>query len=141
MDSLLNSGNFGGEDEVGLVVQLEAWASEVLLSRDDALGHNDDKGGLDRCLDHFVGVVVARDRLQRVVGSSNLVLLAAVDALFISFTEEVRHDWVRVTGMEDLGGDSWWWTRLPTSGPVREEFDVLVDNGVFGRLDEDGDAT
>ena len=140
MNSLLDA--IVGVDAINtkLIHELEAWAGEVLLCRDDASGLNDNSGGLHRCLDHYVGVLVARNRLENVVASADFVLVSSVDALFASFTEEVRSDWVDITGMEDLARDDWWWRRLPTRGPVRDEYDVLVSKGVFESLDARGDS-
>ena len=136
MDSLLDAVLGVDADNAKLIRELEAWAGEVLVCREDAFGLNDNSGGLQRTLDPYVGVLVARGRLENVVARADLVLVASIDALFVSFTEEVRSDWIRVTGMEDLARDDWW-RRLPTRGPVRDELDALVSKGVFESL---GDA-
>ena len=104
-----------------LLRQIDAWSSEVLGLRKDSLWPGDDPGGSN--LDDLFGTYVARDRLERIPGSGKLRVVAVIDALLESFTEEVGRDWIALTGMESDAGDGWWWARLPISGPVRDDFD------------------
>lgn len=133
MDTLWNNLDDNGAGSHELVQELDSWAIDVLQSRGDALGISEDEFWENRCLDHFVTVVVTRDRLKTVAGSSDFYLVAAIDALFRSFTEDVGSEWILVTGQEDIARDEWWWNRLPVSGPARDEFDELVSKGVLER--------
>ena len=101
MQRLSASLSLAGTSEEKLVRSLDSWASEVLHCRKDALGLAGEEAE-NRALDHFFGTVVARDRLERRVGSSDFYLVAAIDALFVSFTEDVGRDWTLLTGLESM---------------------------------------
>ena len=116
-----------------IAARLDGLASEVLQARADALSDNGGEGK-DRGLDHFFGTVIARDRLEVQLEESNLYVVAAIDALFSSFTVEVDDDWYLLTGLEHLTGNGWWWSRMPVSGPVRVEFERLMSQGLLDRL-------
>jgi hypothetical protein len=117
-----------------LAQRLDGWASEVLQCRADALDLIDDGERDNRGLDHFFGAVKARDRLEASLGSSDLYLVAVIDALFASFTAEVDSDWSLLVEPGPTAGNDWWWSRMPVSGPVRVEFEGLVSQGLLDRL-------
>jgi hypothetical protein len=52
------------------------------------------------------------------------------DELFRSFTEGVGSTWVDSIGLADEKGGGWWWARVPSHGPVRDE---LAERGYADR--------
>lgn len=108
--------------------ELDAWISEVLLLRSDAIFNPDSPAAPRRRLDHLFGAYKARDRLANAAHSSDLAAVEAVDALFVSFTSEVGRDWVDLTGMRHRAGDGWWWDRLPVSGPARDDYESAASS-------------
>lgn len=107
-----------------LLSGIDAWASEVLTLRSDTYKPGYDPLSPSVILDDVFGSYVARDRLQRYPGASELLVVRAIDALFRSFTEERGRGWIDLTGMQDTAGEGWWWTRLPVRRVGREEFDI-----------------
>jgi hypothetical protein len=120
--SLLKS----AEDDLphALFFALDAWASEVLVLRADALGEGNDPTREFRRLDDLFGSYKARDRLGRIESSDYVFVVRAIDDLFKSFTENIGRDWLGLTGMADQAGLGWWWARLPIAGPARDDYDL-----------------
>lgn len=107
-----------------LLSMLDAWANEVLVLRADALADGDDPSREFRRLDDLFGSYKARDRLARVAGSDELLVVRAIDELLKSFTEDLGRAWLDLTGMAGRAGAGWWWNRLPIAGPAREDYDL-----------------
>lgn len=114
------------EPDPDLLFRIDAWAGEVLVLRADALGIGEDPFRGRRRLDDVFGTYIARDRLSRVAGAEDLLVVQAIDALFVSCTEEVGRSWLALTGMPGDAGSGWWWGRLPVAGPARDDFDTAV---------------
>jgi len=118
-----------GMDDRGsneLLSGIDAWASEVLTLRSDTYKPGYDPLGRTVILDDVFGSYLARERLQRVPGSSELLVVRSIDALFLSFTEETGRGWIHLTGMEGHAGRGWWWSRLPVSGDRPEDSDIAA---------------
>ncbi len=130
MEKLFDAVGQQDEPTASLVREVDAWASEVLVLRSDALSPEVDPRSTNRKLDSLFGAYVARDRLERVPGASDFLVVAALDALFESFTSEVGREWIALTGLERRAGRGWWWNRLPLEGPAREDFDDAVAAGL-----------
>jgi len=110
------------------LAELDAWISEVLLLRSDAVVDPDSPSARGRRLDHLVGAYKARDRLANAAHSSDLVAVEVVDTLFVSFTTEVGRDWIEFTGLGHRAGQGWWCERLPASGPVRDDYESATSS-------------
>jgi hypothetical protein len=113
----------GPERAPSPLAELDAWISEVLLLRSDAVLDPDSPAAKRRRLDHLFGAYKARDRLADAANSSDLQAVKVVDILLASFTTEVGRDWIELTGMGHRAGQGWWWERLPASGPVRDDYE------------------
>lgn len=107
-----------GYQSLAFVTELEGWAGRVLRLRrelEESIASHQVWGPYD-----LVGACHNRDRLE-VMGVRRSRSLEAVDELFRSFTEEVGTGWVDAIGLADQTGNEWWWQRVPSRGPVREE--------------------
>lgn len=99
---------------------LDAWANEVLQLRADTLAEGYDPFEQSVILDDLVGAYVARDRLERLGGVADMLAVRAVDELLRAVTREAGRGWLEMTGLADLAGQGWWWSRLPTASPVSD---------------------
>jgi hypothetical protein len=116
----------GDRVDPAFLQELEGWAARVLrLHRESTDGPVPENawGPYD-----LVGACHNRDRVASFdVGRS--FSLEAADELFRSFTEEVGSTWVDSIGLADEKGAGWWWKRVPSRGPVRDE---LAERGYAG---------
>ncbi|HEX4056806.1 MAG TPA: hypothetical protein VHX87_00650 [Galbitalea sp.] len=115
-----------GRGEVTLDELVEGWASRVLKVRADM--NERDSSGSAWGIDDLVGSYYLRQALQDGIAASPGVAvprtLEAIDRLLESFTRDESLTPIRKI---DAGiPDGWWWHRIPTRGPVRDEFDRLA---------------
>lgn len=114
-----------------LPLAVNAWAHDVLLYRDIALGKDGDNP-FERTADDFVGTVYLRQAIQRCLESNELTdayvpLLAVADVLHHEHTapdpEGVLLELTSATEAELFreNPDWWWWHRIPTGGPIADE--------------------
>jgi len=111
---------FGGRP-VPLLDLMDAWAQHVLRlyhERSTTLEATPTAWGL-----WDLGAAnLIRDAISAACTAAGLdepPVLIASDELFKSFTVESSPDWLRL--MNEEPGSGWWWSRIPTSGPVWTE--------------------
>lgn len=114
---------FSGTPRAEVLELIDGWAAEVLTLRTDALGVNRDSSSWRRQLDDLFGTYKVRDRVSRLSGADELLVVRALDELFITATDVVGRSWLELTGMADDAGPGWWWERLPVSGAAREDYE------------------
>jgi len=107
--------------------RLDAWANEVLRLRADTAEERYDPLERTVVLDDLVGAYVARERLGRFGDVGGLLVVRAVDELFLAVTREVGRDWLALTGLADMAGEGWWWNRLPVACPPPDRGDARSD--------------
>ena len=117
-----------GRGEVTLDALLEGWASRVLKLWADVSGS--DSGSPAWGGDDLIGCYYLREALQNGIASSPGVnvprSLEAIDRLLESFTASES-----LTALRTIDAsipDEWWWHRIPTSGPIRAEFERLAQS-------------
>lgn len=107
---------------------VEAWQQHV-----DKIDAERDLSGTDPSVwgaHDLPAALYLRDRVQRALEDSNLAVqdrnqlsaeVSRVDQRFQTATvEDTDHLLGRLLS-EDVSGRSWWWHRVPTSGPIVEE--------------------
>ncbi|MFV2111357.1 hypothetical protein ACFHW0_03320 [Micromonospora sp. LOL_025] len=111
---------------IGLVDLVEAWREHLSKLEADLLAPSDDRsiwGAHD-----YVAALVIRDLIAQGVARLGRdrrpriePALAALDQRFMNFTEPDMEGYAeRVDGRVEPKRE-WWWSRIPKSGPVREE--------------------
>jgi len=105
--------------------ELAGWATSVLRlldeSRKSSESWPDYWGPFD-----LVGVYHQRARIEALAGGPLGALLGAVDALLLTFTEDVGVAWVESIGLGEEAGDGWWWRLVPFDGPLRDELEDRI---------------
>jgi hypothetical protein len=102
------------------------WAQHVVRLKSEAAGATSAELAWNAW--DYVAALVLRElcEIHRVNGSTAGVdavrIVAATDDLLRSFTEDDPRGVVRRFADDDAGA-GWWWSRIPTSGPVRAELD------------------
>lgn len=107
-----------------LMARIDAWAIEVMTLRSDTYKPDYDPFGRSVVLDDLFGSYIARDRLQRFPGASELPVVKAIDALLVSITEDRGRGWIALTGMQENAGQGWWWSRVPLRAARPDEFNI-----------------
>ena len=112
---------FGGR-QMPLVDLIDAWSQHVLRlygERSESLDSKPDAWGVwDLGAAYLIRDAVAAG-LGR-AGAAEPPSLVAADELLKAFTSERSPDWQALMNQEP--GPSWWWSRIPTSGPVLEDY-------------------
>lgn len=122
----------GNEPELcEIAVLVGGWYQHVAKLRADLSCDDDDRtvwGAYD-----LVATVALRGRLERKLGrlrsGHHRRVMAAVDEVDNTFRQftEIDHEG-RLARLDGSRPDpsSWWWNRLPTSGPARRELDRII---------------
>ena len=98
-----------------LLHRIDNWANEVLHIAADTQQPGFDPYASDVILDDLVGSYLARESLQRSSGASDLLVVRGIDELLRAVTAESGRDWPELTGLTDMAGSGWWWSRLPVA--------------------------
>jgi hypothetical protein len=113
------------DSELDAIDLAQTWANRVQkIDRDRALPSSDHSVWTEHDL---AGTLFARDRLQRGLEQLPPALrerleswVAGVDERFRSFTVDDPAGRMGTVANVDLGQRSWWWRRVPDSGPITE---------------------
>jgi len=108
-----------------LLQVLEAWAAHVVHLYEDIHERSEGSWGAH----DYVAALFIRDRVEAGLVSTEFrpAVVQAVDALFEAFTVEDEAMLLDpVQARPDAGGP--WWSRVPASGPVRDELDQIRKN-------------
>lgn len=122
-----------GPREFPLIDLIEAWASRVLRFLDES-NASDDADGAGGAND-LIGAYHLRAALDVSMTAadaiSDFAVVEVTDQLLRSFSrpEPLAHVQL-IDG--DVHTGEWWWTLIPTRGPVRREFDELVKEAAEG---------
>lgn len=119
--------DYPGGRSVPLLSAIDSWAAQVLRMFRESVSQADPRTEDVWGPDDLVGALLARDRIETAMPtptdhdiSELLPTLAVADELFRLFTAP---DETKLIG-EVCSADarvSWWWKRVPKSGPIREE--------------------
>lgn len=117
-----------GAATLPLLALLESWALRVLRV------YTELETTVAECewgMDDYVGALFARDWLERGLQAAGLTqgrrepsAVLAVDALFRSFTLPDEHGFLQNV-QRGLPVEPWWWTRIPSRGPIADEITAL----------------
>ena len=116
-----------GDRELPLDEAISSWVAEVRRIHADlgVPGSDPDVWGAHDYLGLLHGRTLIQttiDRLGIAPAGAALLRLAEGEALLRSFTRDDKSGVLIRFARGDIG-EEWWWTRIPTSGPVREELD------------------
>ena len=114
-----------GDHESPLISLVDDWAARVLKFRLDIVSAETVR--LPWGVDDLIGAYILRDAIERGLQIGNYgqdkfltpATLTVTDELLRSITVEDEQS-LRLISPKDPTS-SWWWSRIPTAGPVREE--------------------
>ncbi len=120
--------------DVGVVLALEAWWSEVLLIRSQLDDPLDPMASQQLTAYDLEGAYRARDRLEGRMGELEECLggrksgaTRGADELLKSFSDRYGPSWYVATGVTGEVGDGWWWEYIPSRGSIRLELDEMIE--------------
>lgn len=102
------------------------WAQHVVRLKGEAVGATPSELAWNAW--DYVAALVLRELCETHLlksgraGADARRIVAATDELLRSFTEDDPRGAVRRFADDDAGA-GWWWSRIPTSGPIRTELD------------------
>ena len=107
-----------------LIDLIDSWSGHVLrLLRELDLAWEDPANDVWGVFD-LAGAYYVRDRIDSILARTHATRPHGVelaDCLLLTFTLETPFEWQSHTGQ--LPGVGWWWQRIPSRGPVRQEID------------------
>ncbi|MFE3446714.1 hypothetical protein ACFXNW_27105 [Nocardia sp. NPDC059180] len=124
-----------GSTEVTVLDLAAAWAAHVeKIDRDRELPRTDRTVWTEY---DFVAALTMRDYLQ---GALDILpeelrgkltgLIEPVDERFRGYTVSDSGKRVSVIADVDISHRGWWWLRIPASGPIAEDFEILKSRGI-----------
>jgi ribonuclease HI len=111
--------------DVFLLDLVDSWASHVCRFVKEASVSGLVTGSRHWGADDWIGALYIRDHLERVLErlgiGGTLATVEVTDELFRRFTVTDVSGALRLSGIDDLPHEPWWWLRVPTTGPVAYE--------------------
>lgn len=113
--------SFGGK-QIPLLVLVDDYARRVIKFHNEQGGER--PGDIFWGISDYVGMLWLRSAIERCMVSvaerSTSPLVAAADQVLVSFTRDAPQ-WVH--GLDpDAPSEPWWWSRIPETGLVAEEY-------------------
>ena len=129
---------FGTDRKISLITLIKGWVKHVeRLESEHSSKHASDPETWTAW--DYIATLLLRDHIEEAIasvsdplGSKIRVWIKMVDAELCSFTQTddsgIFARFASEAATEDLFSKGWWWSRVPVSGPVREELKEWAQN-------------
>lgn len=113
------------DEEFFLLDSVDSWAGHVNRFVKEASG-SAPLGSTPWGAYDWIAALHLRDHLRRALSELEIVeplaTIEVTDELFRRFTVPDESGLLRLSGMDDLPSEPWWWHRVPSAGPAADEF-------------------